>query len=261
MKQACLLLFLIGTGLHAQWDVPVRVVLDGADAQDRQITGLADPISRDAAVSLDAARHNVMNHAVASGTSALTAALTPALAAYTVGMTLTLVPSEANAAGATLDLNGLGPLPIVRPDGQPVGDGDLPPGIPARLVHAGDRFQLLSTVLRPCPPAFTAAGHGFCIADTAQSALPFYEAVLLCNAQGGRLCSFGEWNWACRRDPAFFDTVFSAEWVDSAANNADNAKVVGYGVMGGPDQTGSGCPYGGTVLHTSARRFRCCTNR
>ncbi len=249
------------TTTMAQWDVPVRIVLDGEGPADRQVTGLADPIQRDAAVSLDAARHNVLNHALASGSDVLTATLLLAPEAYTAGMSLILECETANADSAVLDLNGTGPVPLLRPDGHPVRAGDLRPGEPIRLVYLGGNFHVLSTITRPCPPAFTAIGRDYCIADTAQAASPFYQANLACHDQGARLCTFAEWINACQRIPGFFDTVLEFEWVDHAANSSNHAKRVGYGSNGQGIPDGAGCNFGGSIGHTNPTRFRCCTNR
>jgi hypothetical protein len=86
-------------------------------------------------------------------------------------------------------------------------------------------------------------------------------AAATCTTTGARLCTFSEWTHACRVIPGFMNTVPSFEWVDHAANNATDAKRLGFGSDGSSNPDGSGCTYGGTSAPTNTARYRCCTNR
>ena len=259
--------FLCSIGLasaFAQWDVPVRIELNGDQPADKQVLGLADPSALDAAVSLDAARSMTMSYASATGTSAITATLFPAPASYTPGMAVTIVPGAANEANATLDLNGLGPVPIVKWGAIPLDSADLLPDIPARLVHDGSSFQLIASTYRACPQGTRAVGPNFCISDSSYGSSTFYEAVIFCRNMDARLCSFSEWIQSCRTDPGFVGTVFAGEWVDHAANSAADAKQMGYGSTGSGDGDPFGvpsCQHGRTAVPTTSGRIRCCRNR
>ncbi|MCW5898862.1 MAG: hypothetical protein KIT10_06295 [Flavobacteriales bacterium] len=246
---------------QAQWDVPVRLVLEGPEAGDRQVTGLADPQQRDAAVSLEAARVNVLTHASGTGSTGITAQLPVTPDTYVNGMVITLVPDTANVAGATLDLNGLGAVPILRRNGQQVQAGDLWAGAPVRLAFSDGAFRIISDMPTPCPPAFSVGGTHYCIADTSQAPVPFLQANLICDQQGARLCTFWEWVNRCLADPQFFNSVPDFEWVDHASNSGDQAKRLGYGSNGVNADPGQGCNYGGTQVHTNPSRFRCCKDR
>jgi hypothetical protein len=264
MMRACLLslvvLFLPGL-VRGQWDVPVPVVLTGAAPDQRQLTGLSDPADSTAAVSLAAARDNVLTYATASGTAELTIELTPPPSAYMAGMTVHILPIEANASGAQLNVNGLGPRPLLKQGGLPLDSADLFPGIPVKLVYDGSAFLILGSSYLPCRPGYRAVAREFCIEDSSRAAVNFYTAAATCTALGGRLCTFSEWTHACRVVPGFMSTVPSVEWVDSAANNATDAKRLGYGSDGSATPEGSGCAYGGTTAPTNTSRYRCCTNR
>lgn len=248
-------------GLHAQLDVPVRLALDGAEIVDRQISGLADPMTGDAAVSVDAARAGSMSFTPLSGSSALIGELFPTPTAYTPGMSITVVPSEANAAGATLELNGLGIRPIVKWGQVALDSADMPVGEPARLVYDGSRFLLLSHAARPCPPNFSPGGSTYCVSDSVTGAGTFYEGIAACEALGGRLCTFGEWSNACLERPGFLATVNNYEWVDDAHNNNNDAKTVGAGYAGPLLMEGYACEYGLSRAPTVISNYRCCTSR
>lgn len=188
--------------------------------------------------------------------------LTPAPAQYTPGMVVTIVPTEGHDAGATLNLNGLGPVPVHKVPGQPIDSAELAVGMPARLLYDGEAFVVVSHTPRPCPMGYSMVGRGFCIEDSSHADTTFFAANRACHQAGARLCSMGEWSLACLTLPGFFDTVPVGEWVDSAANDADKAKVVGYGSLGyGSNPNGSGCEYGGYSVPTGSRRYRCCIRR
>jgi len=245
----------------AQLNVDVPVVLGGSEPQERQVTGLSTPIDGGDAVSLGAARTGSTSTVSLSGSLQLSGDLTPAPVSYTVGMIVTVIPAVANLDEATLDLNGLGPVPIVRTGGMAITSGDLQPGVPARLVYDGSRFQFLSATALPCKVGQTAASQRYCIADQPLPSATFFDAITTCADQGARLCTISEWSHACRSIPGFFATVTEAEWVDHAANNNTGAKLVGFGIDGGEGGLGSGCEFGGQVVPTTPYRYRCCSNR
>jgi hypothetical protein len=247
---------------HAQWDVPVRVVLDGDTEEDRQVRGLADPTQTDAAVSMDALRSQTMSYAVALGSTELQAALSPAPAAYTPGMSIILLPDEANAADATINLNGLGSRPILKWGGLPLDSADVVPGTPVRLIYDGESFHLLSSTYIPCPAGFRAINRQFCVSDSLYpEPADFFEAANICSDMGARLCTFNEWAAACRSVPGFLATIETMEWIDHGANNLRDAKVVGAGWNGSVAVEGTACEYGRSRVPETILPFRCCKSR
>lgn len=243
--------------VQAQLEVPVRLVLDGPSDVDRQVTGLGDPIAEDAGMSLNAARNGTSTTAYASGSQLLVAALDPPLSSYSVGLLISLIPDAPNAAGAQLDLNGLGPRPLLKWGGVPLDSADLIPGTPSRLIFDGVAFQLVGNVTLPCPEGFSAVTSRLCVMDSSRAPVSFYAATNVCGAMNARLCSFSEWAYACRSRPGFLATVLQLEWVDDAANSDTNAKNVGV------DSTTLefGCEFGANSLAVNPGRFRCCMTR
>ena len=78
------------------------------------------------------------SYAVAGGTAnALTATLTPAPAALTAGLTVWLDIAAANTGAATLNLNGLGAVPILRQSGDALAAGDLAPPAIVPMTYDG----------------------------------------------------------------------------------------------------------------------------
>ncbi|MCU0318885.1 MAG: hypothetical protein MUE88_02240 [Flavobacteriales bacterium] len=248
--------------LSAQWELPVPLELTGSAPADRQVLGLADPVAADAAISAEAVRSGAATRVAVTGSFALSGQLTPPATAYTVGMVITIIPDQRNDSAATLVLNDLPAVPLVRPDGMPLLAGDLFPAVPARFIYDGAGFRMLGTAYRPCPTGFHPATPLYCIADSSREAVTFFDAITTCAAQNARLCTYSEWVHACERDPLFLGTVLDFEWVDDAANTTNGAKRVGNGtdgVVGTPP--GINCRHGGWTVPTNTARYRCCRNR
>jgi hypothetical protein len=255
---ACSLLLVLCT---AQWSVPVPLVLNGTTDADRQVTGLADPLTTDAAVSVNAARNNATTYAEATGTDVLLATLVPAPSAYSTGMVLHILPSNANSAQAQIDVNGLGARAILKQGGLALDSADLAPGVPVRMVYDGTAFLLLGNSYLPCKAGYTTVSRQSCIEDSSHAEISFYAAAQACASRGARLCTYSEWTFGCRAIPGFLGTVTNYEWIDHAANNTSDAKRIGYGSDGQSTISEFGCTNGGTAAPTTPARYRCCTNR
>jgi len=260
MRKATLSLLFVSGSCFAQWDVPVPLVLDGPSPEDRQIIGLADPISSDAGVSADAYRRNVVTSAPSTGGSVLFAELFPPASGYEAGMSVFLTLSTSNSAGCVIRLNDLEEKAVVKWGGLPLDSADLIPNVPNRFVYDGERFQYMGNILIPCPSGYSIGSSNYCIADSALTLQTFHQAGTICRQQGARLCTFGEWLHAC---PMFFSSQLTSdgEWVDSAANSANTAKTVGYGSTGVTTALELGCFAGSNRDPASTARTRCCFTR
>lgn len=100
------------------------------------------------------------SYAIAGGTAnALTASLNPAPASAAAGMAIVLLIAADNTAAATLNLNGLGALPILTASGAALLPGDLPAGGTVHLISTGASWRLLpATVQRGKMDVFNVAG-------------------------------------------------------------------------------------------------------
>lgn len=94
-------------------------------------------------------------YAQAGGTAnALTVTLTPAPAAYTVGMEIEFRVTTDNTGASTLNVNGLGSVSMVTHDNQIVQGGDLRAGRIVKVSYDGAAFQLTSPRNGPPPVDF-----------------------------------------------------------------------------------------------------------
>ena len=115
MRQAALFPFVLASAFaSAQLEVPARLELNGATDADRQVTGLALPTGVDHGASVEADRTNATNHGAATGVNALALALSPAWTAYAPGQRVSFVPQNTNTGSSTLNVNGLGAIPLLK---------------------------------------------------------------------------------------------------------------------------------------------------
>jgi len=81
-----------------------------------------------------------------AGTNTITAGMSPALTAYSAGMTVVLTPANTNTGAVTIAINGLTALDVFKNGGVALNAGDLVSGVPAYLVldSGSDDFYLLN---------------------------------------------------------------------------------------------------------------------
>lgn len=256
-----LVIGLLALNGRAQWDVPAPLILNGSAPEDRQVVGLGNPVSPDAAISAEGVRNQTASYSTASGPVWLVS-LSPEPIAYSAGMLITIVPDAHSTAGQQIDVNGLGARDLVRGDGSPLDTADLRAGFPARAIYDGTRFLVIGTIYRPCPAGYSPGGRSFCIEDSTITGVNFFDAVAACNSRNARLCSYNEWIQSCNRLQGFLGSVLGSEWVDDATNDLSDAKVVGYGGDGLADtEVAIGCDRGTTTPPTNLRAYRCCRHR
>lgn len=259
MMRVCHSLLFAGLAIAgmAQWEVPAKIVLDGPDGIDRQMTGLALPVAAEDGASVNADRNSTTAFAPVSGTEDLTATLTPAPTGYAPGMRLTLLPVSANDSGATLNVNGLGAVPLRKNINMPLDSGDLRPGIPVHVVHDGAVFQVTSQLYPGCPTGYAAANADVCIQMTPSDTINWYTAVIRCGNAGARLCGLQDWLQGCLSIPGFQATIVDYEWVDNAANSNTTAKLMGWS----DTSTAGDCHLGSRQSPLTKFRARCCYDR
>ena len=241
----------------AQWQVPTSIVLDGAGAAERQVTGLGAPEGGDHGVAVAADRATTPTYAAALGINTLSISPSPALGGYTTGLRITFTPSSVNTGDASLNANGLGDVPIRKHINAPLDSGDLRPGVPVQVLYDGAVFQVTSQVYPGCPAGYKPVGVSSCIEEVSHDPVNWYTAVLACSDQGKRLCGFTEWIQACLQSDNIFGYIVDYEWVDEASNSANDAKTMGINATTLlPD-----CRAGGTREPLQPIRYRCCYDR
>ncbi len=212
----------------AQVVIDVPVTLSGADGE-RRIDGLAQPTQASALITLEGAAQGAFQWGTAQAAAgAITLALSPPISTYRDGLLVRFL-APANLDGAlTLNVNGLGALPLQRPDGLNPVRGQLRQGTICEAMHADGRFVLMSAAERGCPPNSLYVNDRYCIDSLSTNNQLFYTGVSFCANRGGRLCTWDEYHAAC----AFLGTQLGGmfnqwEWIDDTSNHSQTADQAG----------------------------------
>lgn len=245
------------TFAQAQLAVDKPVVLSGT-AGERHISGLPVGTAPEHALNAGALLAGSYLYCQASGTDALTANTDPAFTAPIVGRNLLVAITAMNTGAVTIAVNGAAAVSVVKSGSLSLEAGDLQPGMVASLVFDGSAYQLTNArriARRDCPSGFTQVTDLYCIEPTAHDTLYLDSAAVVCGSLNARLCTWGEWYFACTQQGglALQNMGNQWEWTNSTANGVGAARVVG----------ATSCTHAGVgpAYDTLARKFRCCYDR
>ncbi|TAF35234.1 MAG: hypothetical protein EAZ57_01285 [Cytophagales bacterium] len=141
----------IGTAT-AQVQINREVQMNGAGVDDRKVTGLSaasavtTPVATDA-VSNATIQSNWLTYKLATGAvNAYAVTLVPAVASYQTGMIVNFRANAANTGAATLNVNGLGAIPIRKLVTTALSPNDIMINQMVTVMYDGTNFQLMSGV-------------------------------------------------------------------------------------------------------------------
>lgn len=250
-------LLLMVCSLQAQFEVDKGLVLNGTLENDRQVSGLGAPLDNDALINAFSVQQNTVRYGTAVGSNSLVVNIQPSPSTFVVGSAFYIFISDANSAAVSITINGEGPYPIFKSVTHELEANDLSSGQIVQIVFDGNAFQLVSgrqINKRDCPTGFVEVNSVYCIEANQQDSLSFFEAAQVCGDQGGRLCSWAEWYWACSDTTIVVnDMIGDYEWANSTANGDNAVRIVGRYT----------CKSAATNLSEGAlgRTFRCCYTR
>jgi len=222
-------LFALALGAHAQVVVTTPIELTGT-LEERRIDGIAAPVQGDAAITVEG---SLISGGYAWCTAALNAntlslQAQPTLDAYRDGLLLRFrVPS--NVTGElNVQVDGLAPAPLRRPDGLAITPGQLTTGVIAEVLYANGGFVLLNATEKGCPPGFLQAHARLCMEATATPKMLFPNAVDRCADLGATLCTWDEYIAGCTILENQLSNLFADwEWLDESSNHAHGADQAG----------------------------------
>ena len=214
--------------LSAQIEVtgPIRFM---GDAGQRGATGLGEPVSDDAAITLSVATSGQLhwaNSALVGDTLELEAH--PPITAYRNGQLLRSVSTSSNAGATWLRADGLAAAPLLRTDGLPLTPGSVRTGSMYEVIFANGNWILVIAPKDACPPGSLPLGTYACMDQEAVAALGYYAAMDHCSNRGGKLCTWDEYFLGCTLlGPQLAGLFDEWEWVDDSANHTHTANQVG----------------------------------
>lgn len=223
------------------------------NSQDKQIYNLGTPTAVDHAVNVKTLQDNTLLYSTASGTDTIAVNLTPALTAYERGTTVYLKAANTNTGAVLVNVNQLGLVPVKKNVNRDLTKGNIRAGEIIAIVFDGVNFQLISNNVRSCPSGFVDVNSDYCIEQNERAAQYFFPAQVICSDLGYRLCSWGEWYYACQNTSLSLNTMTNNyEWTNDSANEDDYVRVVG----------NNSCKAAGNLNGvTFMQPFRCCFSK
>jgi len=221
---------LISAVCHGQVTLDVPLHLTGAEVE-RRIDGLGPPVSETGALSVEASLLGDASwaEATANGTTISLEPVVP-LGQYRDGLLFRFRCPAALYDSLLLNCSGLDAYPLLRPDGTRPVRGQLREGIVCEVLYANGTWVLLNAPEQGCPAGTLQVNDRLCIETTGVDQLLFFAASERCSDMGGRLCSWGEFYWACTQFGTQLTGLLDAwEWVDDTANHSHTAVNVGFG--------------------------------
>ena len=246
--------------LHAQVRIDKAIQLEGTTDEQRQVLGMPDTNAAGDLISTGMEQSGAHRSAIPAQGPIWSLEL-PASSGGPLPGTHILVKAPQPSPGApSVLLNGQGPYPVTF-DVDVVLDGeDIPEGTMLSLVFDGTAFQVLNGVVhtrRPCPAGTVAVNEHFCM-QTQENAptATYFDAVLICDTMGLRLCSWAEFVVACekREELGIPDLIGNWEWTRTTAGSNNVLRMVGRHVCES-SSTASANP------DNLLRRWHCCASR
>jgi hypothetical protein len=139
---------------------------------------------------------------------------------YRPGMLLRFLCPDDLDGEVLLRVQGQPFLPLRRSDdGLPV-RSQLRDGGIVEVVHAQDKWILMSPAEKGCPEGAIKVNDFFCMDADPSGTMSAYPAMELCTAQGGKLCTWEEYFLGCSLYGEQLTGLLEWEWTDETSNHS-----------------------------------------
>lgn len=206
-----------------------KVTLTGSLDEDRQVVGISsNPTSYNQAVNVDVIESNKLKFAEATGNgNNLIANLPIAPTSYIEGMSVYILTNNTNTGNMTININGLGIVPIYKNVSQEIEPNQVVVGQIIHLIYDGTAFQLMNDIREVCPSGFVDVNESYCIEINERVPAVYFDAINTCGNINAKLCSFDTWFYACQDINAsaqLVGMIGNWEWLDAGGNNLSTAQ-------------------------------------
>lgn len=215
--------------LHAQVQVDAPLRFTSPDSTLRQVDGLTLPMAEEDLIGLSTARAGSVHWATPAGTAnAITLAARPPVTAYREGLRLRFLPTVSAGSAPTINVDGLGPMPVLGPELTPPPAGSLVPGRLAEVVWTDSAFRLNPRPVDGCPAGFLQVHDGLCLQQDQGANVPVFTAIRQCADRGARLCTWDEYLYACTVLGGQLSGLFDDwEWIDDTSDHTHTGNQAG----------------------------------
>ncbi|MCB0795083.1 MAG: hypothetical protein KDB88_10130 [Flavobacteriales bacterium] len=200
-----------------------------SDSLQRGFDTLGHAAQEDALMSYGPARTGSVHWAIASGSaSSIQLQLQPPASAYEDGMLIRFVPNHPHAGYVNVNVDGLGPVPLIGSEKQTVAFGEMDTLSIAEIQFFNGTFKVRTTPIRGCPSGTVQVNERFCMQQGRSGMVTFASAARYCADRGAKLCSWDEYIHGCTTQNAFMQDMFTEwEWINDTSDHTHTADQVG----------------------------------
>ena len=160
--------------------------------------------------------------------SVLNIALPVTIAAYPDGLELYIKLATSNSGKLFLNVNGLGSVEVKKADTISLVANEITPGQIVKVIYNTNYFVLQTQTNPACPSGFVSANANFCIEKDARTAAAYLNAISMCYSLNARLCTWGEWYYACQKTAlGLLNMTSNYEYVDDTSDHSNTVLLVG----------------------------------
>ena len=218
---------LISASLSAQVEIDKPLIFSSESDEEKKVKNIGSPASTFHLSKAEEIQKGSFKFDEISGGNLLEVNLNHQLDEYIQGLMITLKINNSNTGAVQIQINELDPIPLLKKVTQELAPNDILSGQVIQVIYDGEVFQLMNQKGKRCPDGFVDGNGSYCIEPNARGAELFYDAASTCNEINARLCSWGEWFYACNKSEVDFEHNSSWEWTNSNAITRTHVKVVG----------------------------------
>lgn len=213
----------IGFFGHAQViEVKEKILLTHPEDSLRKVKEVQTPTTETDAVPSGFFINGMSQFAAATGNDdTIYLTIYPSITALVPGVTLNFMSPIANSQSVKIKVDGINSFFELHKKGTlPLDIADLANGQMVSIVFDGNHFQVISQLNKSCPSGFVKATREYCVQIDENPAVYFWNAVRHCGDMNARICTWGEWYYAC-----FYSATLGVnsmtgnwEWADGGGN-------------------------------------------
>jgi len=235
---------------YGQLKIDTSITLTGTSAVEQKISHLGSVYNGSNIVRVKEGQNNQLNFLTVSGSNMLSGSTSLELNSLLVGARFDVKIDTNNTGPVTLSINGSADIPVLKNISEALIPNDLIGGMMISVIYDGSAFQLLTTHCKTCPSGFTEVHKNLCIETDENPVLFFWDAVVDCKTKGAKLCTWGQWYYACQKSGlGLLNMTNNNEWLNQPVNNPNQMLIQGNG----------GCQIGYVApASTVTYSYRCC---
>ena len=218
---------LLSAILSAQVEIDKPLIFSSESDEEKKVKNIGSPASTFHLSKAEEIQKGSFKFDELSGGNLLEVNLSHQLDEYIQGLMITLKINNSNTGAVQIQINELDPIPLLKKVTQELAPNDILSGQIIQVIYDGEVFQLMNQKGKKCPDGFVDANSSYCIENEPRPTTMFYNAVTACNQMNARLCSWGEWFFACTNNEVPFTSNSDWEWTNSNAITRTHAKTVG----------------------------------